>query len=148
MKAPFTIYRCSHSFIKSLTFNPSNLALHVSRTVNLSINPPELTSMLQAIGELYKQGHLLPAAKVNCLPNDLFALTNSIERHWTKNAEVTVLPEANAFMSSTSVGDLFSDADGIFYVVSCTGMLPLNLERDGSFSRLQRNDKPVYACQA
>ncbi|CAH7262836.1 conserved hypothetical protein [Vibrio chagasii] len=65
------------------------------------------------------------AATVDCDLNNLFRVTNSIDSNWTENKEVSKVNE-DAFLSSTSVGDLFKDLNtNEVYLVANFGFIKM-----------------------
>jgi hypothetical protein len=123
----FTLYRPTSKFFNTLNSNKENLNLHRERTFVRD----DLTPSVNAIIAMLKAGHLVPAA--TCIASnheDMFRLTNSIDCAWTDNKEVSVLNN-DAFLSSTSVGDIFKDDEsGQFYIVAGCSMEKISLPKD------------------
>jgi PBP1b-binding outer membrane lipoprotein LpoB len=118
-KQQFTVYRTTQDFMESLNVNPTNLQLHRQRSLDGS------ETAIEAIKALLKAEQLVAVAIVNCSTenDDLFRITNSINDYWGNNAEVSLEPNAErAFMSSSSVGDIYKDQSGEYYVYTDVGV--------------------------
>lgn len=128
-----TVYRALNTFMNQLNSDKAMLELHRDRSCSFG----DSDAQLNAINTMLSQGYLVPAATVVC--NDLdqaFTLTNSISRSWLENDAVTVLENTDCFFSSSSVGDVFQDEDGTFFMVDSFG-----------FKTLRKNEKGVL-CPA
>lgn len=124
LNQPFTVYRTTEAFMRSLNGNTVNLDLHRQRSNS------ESTESIEAIKTLLSSGLLIPVANVNCSPlnDDLFRLTNSITHFWGDNKEVELLTGSeSAFMSSSSVGDIYKDNTGQYYIYCDIGVKPFNI---------------------
>lgn len=122
----FTLYRATSSFLENINQNKDHLNLHRDRIFVGN----DLVSSVNAIITMLKSGFLVPAA--TCVAkneDDMFRLTNSITCNWTDNDEVNVLDDS-AFLSSTSVGDIFKDEDGQFFIVSNFSMEKISLPEE------------------
>lgn len=119
----FVLYRYSQDFISLLEDGGAAAELHIKRTMPFS----GANERHQAAVEQLKSGALKPAATVDCNPDDLFRVTNAIDCPWVENEEVLMFDE-NAFLSSTSVGDVIKAGDGNFYMVENTGYSPLHID--------------------
>ena len=124
MKSPFTIYRLTRRFIENSNKSKKESQLFFDRTSPFSFNKKGFQKAVDANNEFLRLGLIIPCALVDCAFENLFETTNTINRNWTENAEVTVT-NADGFMSSTSVGDIFSDADGVFYIVTANNIQQL-----------------------
>lgn len=122
----FTLYRPTNAFMDTLNDDAYNLDLHRMRTM-FGIGESFKREATMALNTMLDKGYLTPAATVKCTPEDLFRLSNTITKNWTLNDEVSVI-DTNAFLSSTSVGDVFTDEAGCFYVVSADGFVELDRE--------------------
>lgn len=115
----FTVYRSTIAFMNTLNDSAQNLDLHRQR----SLEGNDLA--VQAIKTLLNSHHVIPVALVTCNADndDLFRLTNSINDFWGNNTEVELLASAEqGFMSSSSVGDIYQDSAGQFFVYQCAGV--------------------------
>jgi hypothetical protein len=122
----FTLYRATSSFFNTINSNKEQLNLHRERTFVRD----DLTPSVDAIITMLKCGFLVPAA--TCMAEnveDMFKLTNSITCTWTDNKEVNVL-DYSAFLSSTSVGDIFKDESGQFFIVANYSIEKISLPAD------------------
>lgn len=127
--SPFTLYRPTQAFRASLSVNTYNLELHRDRTC-CGYGEKSLLRALMAINIMINKGFLVKAAIVDCEFDRVFEKTNSISQSWLHNHEVKPYDTGddgygNVFMSSTSVGDIFSDAEGRFFLVMPDGMTEL-----------------------
>lgn len=131
--APFTMYRPTQSFMASLSVSSDRLELHRDRTC-CGYGEKSLPRALTAINTMLDNGYLVPAAVVNCEFDRVFETTNTISQSWLTHDEVEPYGDdgyADMFMSSTSVGDIFSDADGKFFIVLPAGMAELSKDVNG-----------------
>lgn len=122
----FTLYRATSSFLDAINNNEEYLNLHRERTFVGN----NLTSSIEAIVIMLKANHLVPAA--TCVAKDeedMFRLTNSITCAWTDNKEVVIL-NSDAFLSSTSVGDIFKDECNQFFIVTDYSMEKISLPKE------------------
>lgn len=119
----FIVYRPTTDFMDSLSYNNDRLKLHRERGFETSSG---IERMLAANQKMLDNGYLIPAATVECSLCDLFEKTNSITSVWTDNPEVTLLGNS-VRLTSTSVGDVFEDSDGQFYIVTCFDITIANL---------------------
>ncbi len=111
----FTAYRATKDFVHSLNENKTNLRRHLDKMMSGS-------NARSAVSQMLKDGQMAPAATVECEIDDLFEQTNTINHNWTENASVTLLEGSeNLILSSTSVGDVFSDSEGKFFIVEDFG---------------------------
>jgi hypothetical protein len=125
----FTIYRATKSFLDTVNGNEANLNIHRDRsTTNKEVAAQANITLLQ-------RGHLVAVATVTCAPQDLFELTNSINHFWGINEEVTLLPAVieDGFMSSSCMGDVYKDEEGIFhfYTMSSTHSFSMGKDWEG-----------------
>ena len=119
----FIVYRKTKTFMESLNTNDANLELHRQSTSGDARATNAIVSLLDSKA-------LLPVAKVTCSPDNdqLFRLTNSIDDFWGNNPEVKLLPEAQrGFMSSSSVGDIYQDEAGQYFVYECSGVTAIEV---------------------
>lgn len=121
----FTIYRATKQFMSTLNYNHDNLTLHRNRS-HEGLGGKGLQDMVNTVQSMVDKGFLVPAATVEAPLNEVFELTNSIERNWLDNNEVTVINEA-AFFSSSSVGDVFVDDKDQAYIITCFEIAPVKL---------------------
>lgn len=122
--AVFTVFRKSTTFITTLTSDKRNLELHRD-TVFYSDEPEK---GLAAIKALMKEGHLVKAAIVTCKDADeAYYYTNSINYNWINNPQVTEVSH-DAFLASTSVGDIFQREDGSYFVTCDVGFADIDLK--------------------
>lgn len=115
----FIVYRTTQEFMRSLNVNPANLELHRRRSLDGS------EAAIEAILALLKAEQLVPVAIVSCSNenDELFRITNSINEFWGNNKEVWLKPAAErAFMSSSSVGDIYKDHAGYYYIYTDAGV--------------------------
>jgi hypothetical protein len=82
---------------------------------------------IQSANTMLNNGDLIAAATVTCERSDLFELTNTISQSWVDNEEVTVISN-NTRLYSSSVGDVFTDMEGNFYIISTSDFVPFNRE--------------------
>ena len=84
----------------------------------------EFTSLFT---QCLKDTSIMPVATVDT--DDLeqaFEKSNTIFTHWSENEEVTMLESSkDAFLSSTSVGDVLQTNDGVFHLVCGCGFTTL-----------------------
>lgn len=120
----FTLYRTTIAFMDTLNSDTYNLNLHRMRSM-ISIGESYQREALECINLMLDKGYLIPAATVICKSEDLFRVTNTISRNWMLNEGVSIV-SSEAFMSSTSLGDVFTDETGQFYVVGENDFLPFD----------------------
>ena len=108
----FTVYRPTNDFLDSLTYNDDNLKLYRERSFEVYSG---IHRMVSANQEMLDKGYLIPAATVQCSISDLFELTRL---------------GSPTRLTSTSVGDVFEDADGQFYIVTCFDITSANLVKN------------------
>lgn len=123
IKQTFTIFRATKDFMDTLNSNKVTLDLHRRRSFDFDDKNDE---MVKANQGMLDQGYLIPVATVECSLNDLFTLTNNITHSWLDNEEVTLLDD-NGFISSTSIGDVFTDQSGQALLVTMTNIVPVDL---------------------
>lgn len=129
MKTPFTIYRCTNAFMSVLNHSAAELNLHRARTCSFGDDTESVNTRIQAVKSMLNNKQLIPVATVNCEPNRLFEVTNTISQNWTHNNEVNLLPDAETgFLSSSSVGDIFSDAEDRFFMYGPFSVIELKKE--------------------
>lgn len=119
----FTVYRTTTAFMDTLNNSTHNLDLHRQR----SLDGNDLA--VQAINTLLNSQKLIPVALVTCNADndDLFRLTNSINDFWGNNKEVALLANAEqGFLSSSTVGDIYQDCTGQYFVYQCAGVMPFD----------------------
>lgn len=120
----FTAYRFTTAFMGTLNDNPHNLELY---RVSKAMETPSLHVRAKAALKYLKDaGHIVEAATVTCELQDLFEVTNSINHNWIENDEVSDV-NSLAFLSSTSVGDIFKLEDGSYMVTAGIGYTPIEL---------------------
>jgi hypothetical protein len=135
----FVIYRYSQGFISKLEANSTELEQHRTRTSPFS----KSKAHHEAAALQLKSGALKPAATVECSKEDLFRVTNSINRSWIDNKEV-IMFDKDAFLSSTSVGDVFKAGDGNFYIVEDAGFALLEIDDMNGKSYPLPNTHSIY----
>ena len=114
----FTIYRATKQFMSTLNHNHDNLTLHRNRS-HEGLGDKGLQDMVNTVQAMADKGFLVAAATVEAPLNEVFELTNSIERNWLDN-------EA-AFFSSSSVGDVFVDDKDQAFIITCFEIAPVKL---------------------
>ena len=125
----YTIYRATHAFMDALNRDKALLGLHRSRSCSFFDDTERKQETVDAINTMLIQGHLVPAAQVEAASkNELFRLTNTINKPWTENTEVSLIENSDAFLSSSSVGDIFVDENGLAYLIESYGFTLLNVE--------------------
>lgn len=125
----YSVYRATIEFMSSLNHDNNNLKLHRDRQFEHSSGS---AIMLTAIQSMLNKGFLVKAATVDCELNELYEMTNSIESDWTANPNVTIISKF-AFMSCTSVGDVFTDnVTGQAYLVGTFEISKVSLVFDGA----------------
>jgi hypothetical protein len=135
----FVIYRYQQGFTSKLQSAGTELELHMKRTRSFG---GEAERNKAAIAQL-NSGVLKPAATVECTTEDLFRVTNTISKAWVENEEVIMFDE-NAFLSSTSVGDVFKAGDGNFYIVEDYGFALLESDDIKGVSYPLPNTQSIY----
>lgn len=122
----FILYRLTNQFMQQVNSDKAYLELFRSRMlVDSCFGAESRTEAIAALKQLLNHGHLVAAARVDCTLENLYELTNTIHQNWTLNPQVTVLNPA-CMLSSTSIGDVFSDSDGVLYVVSDSDFIRLD----------------------
>lgn len=131
----YTIYRPTETFMSALNEDKALRELHLRRSNSLFDDDRRKQDAIDAINTMLREGHLVPAATVIAEHhNALFRLTNSINHPWIENDGVTLLENSGAFLSSSSVGDIFTDQNGHIYLIESYGFTLLEAK---SLSPLQ-----------
>ncbi|MGP4943167.1 hypothetical protein [Pseudoalteromonas nigrifaciens] len=121
----FTIYRATKSFMNTLNHDSDNLNLHRNRS-HEGLGQKGFNAMVRTAQIMIDKCFLVPAAVVEAQLNEVFELTNTINRNWVENNEVTVIDES-AFLSSSSVGDVFVDDKGQAFIITAFEIAPVDL---------------------
>lgn len=131
----FTVYRFSLAYIHSLTISPE--AMDSYRVITTMFTREMEDQALVNINRIRSQGHIQPVATVSCdTIDDALRLTNQFTRPWYENEGVDLLDGNDLFfLNSSSIGDLFSDTAGTFYLDSKNGFIPLREGPDGTLVR-------------
>lgn len=119
----YTLYRATKKFMSTLNHDDSNLNLHRNRS-HEGLGEEGLAKMVATVQEMLDKGHLIPAATVTTEFDGVYELTNTIQHNWIDNEGVEVIDES-AFLSSTSVGDIFTDENNQAYIVTCFEIAPV-----------------------
>jgi len=120
------MYRATEAFLDSLNGNVELFNIHCER----SAFDEEVAA--KANIKLLQLGHLVPVATVTCEAKNLFELTNSIHDFWGNNKEVTLLPAATngGFMSSSCMGDVYRNEEGIFHFYTMSSTYAFSMGKD------------------
>ena len=119
----FVVYRFTRSFAEQAQHDRDLSELITRKWGFKSID--EAAKLNQ---QLIEDGHLIPAAVVNCDLINLFTYTNSITSAWAENDNVRIL-NVDAFFSSSTKGDVFVDvATGQWYIYKSMSIEPLYTE--------------------
>lgn len=132
----FTVYRFSLAFIHSLTISPESMDSY--RVITTMFTREMEDQALVNINRIRSQGHIQPVATVSCdTIDDAFRLTNHLTNPWYENDGVELLDGNDLlFLNSSSVGHLFSDKDGNFFLTAMSGFIPLRANANGDLVRL------------
>lgn len=127
----YTVFRATETFLRAKSKNKALHELNSRRTFSLYATQHEqINDTISAINEMLSAGYLVPAATVQAdTHNALFALTNSIDAPWTDNPGVTIIPNSDAYLTSSSVGDIFSDQHGNMFLVLPFGFAQLAVKQ-------------------
>lgn len=84
--------------------------------------------LLALLKESIEDGCVVHCANVDAGMDSFFRLTNSIDAHWSENKQVqiTVRNFDDIFSYSTSIGDIFSDGNDDYYLVTAYNIVKLN----------------------
>jgi hypothetical protein len=120
----FKVYRFTKEVMSSkmIDLDPEFFELFRSRPM---FNQEDLAQWARNMVARFPQ-YIECGAVVDCHINDLFTLTNNIDRNWVENKEVSQV-NPNTFNSSTQVGDLVKNMEtGNIYQVCGIGYQQLN----------------------